>query len=425
MTIHPIVANLVSQQTVYLAVKTDSGADFINELRLNANNPSLQTEQGRVDAFQTALSAAFGSREANTRDMFNRINGNVAVIPVHGALINRFNSTWGFVTGYNYIKSAIAQAVADPSISKIILDVNSNGGEVSGCFETANFIKEATQNKEIHAMVDSRCYSAAYAIASACTSIMATPSSGAGSIGVIAIHASFEKMLENNGIDVTIIQAGDKKSQGNPYQNLTNEAKADIQQHIDNSYKEFTTLVAANRNIDVDDVIKTQAACYTSQEALTHGLIDSIMTVEQAADFLTKVKETEMTVEVPQAAATENTTAQTAENGAVAERQRIQAIVGSDAAKQMPALAQHLAFSTNMAADEAVATLEAAAKDTTETTKAEQAAESKPAESAPNPLAAAMAQTGSPNVGADKGDEDDGEMASQIKAAASFANSFI
>nr|DAI43003.1 MAG TPA: hypothetical protein [Caudoviricetes sp.] len=425
MTIHPIVANLVSQQTVYLAVKTDSGADFINELRLNANNPSLQTEQGRVDAFQTALSAAFGSREANTRDMFNRINGNVAVIPVHGALINRFNSTWGFVTGYNYIKSAIAQAVADPSISKIILDVNSNGGEVSGCFETANFIKEAAQSKEIHAMVDSRCYSAAYAIASACTSIMATPSSGAGSIGVIAIHASFEKMLENNGIDVTIIQAGDKKSQGNPYQNLTNEAKADIQQHIDNSYKEFTTLVAANRNIDVDDVIKTQAACYTSQEALTHGLIDSIMTVEQAADFLTKVKETEMTVEVPQAAATENTTAQTAENGAVAERQRIQAIVGSDAAKQMPALAQHLAFSTNMAADEAVATLEAAAKDTAETAKAEQAAESKPVVNEPNPLAAAMAQTGSPNVGADKCDEDDSEMASQIKAAASFANSFI
>ena len=416
-TMHPIVANLVNQQTLYLAVRAENGAEFVHDLSINSNSPMLLSEAGRTDSFCNALAESYGYR-SQQRDLFNRVDDTTAVIPVHGSLINRFNSTWGFVTGYGYIKAAVSQALADDSIESIILDVNSNGGEAAGCFETAAFIKQSAEKKPIHAVIDSNCYSAAYAIASACTSIISTPSGGAGSIGVVAMHVSYEKMLDNWGIKATFIQAGDKKTQGNPYQDLTDEAKADIQQRINASYGEFTKLVSDNRGIDVEAVIKTQAACYTSKEAMELGLIDSIMSVEQAVDFLTK-KDFDMSKPEKEIVEPNATASNTTVDAATAERQRIQSIMGCEAAKEQPALAAYFAFQTNTSADDAMAAMEAARADKTHAPIEQPKAET-PVEE-PNYLAGAMAQNGSPNVGADNSKTADNDV--DVATIANFVNS--
>ena len=412
--IHPIVAGLVSQQVLHLAVKTDSSAEFINDLRVNTNNPALQTENGRNEAFMSSLADLSGV--AQERKLYNVHGGNVAVIPLHGSLINRFNSSWTFVTGYKFIRNAINMALEDSEIETIVLDVNSNGGAVCGCFEIANFIKEAKNIKPIHAVVDGSCYSAAYAIASACSTITTTPSSGVGSIGVVAVHASYEKMLDNEGVAVTIIQAGDKKSDGAPYKNLTDSAKTDIQQRVNENYAEFTALVADNRHLSVDDVIKTQAACYTAKDAMELGLIDAVtMSVDETiSDFINQPEKGQqtMTKEV-----------QKADAGAD-ERKRIQTIIGAGAGcAGVQNLANHLAFNTALSAEEATAILEASKAD-----YEAQAKQAKPVETAeavkdePNHLAEAMAQNGSPNVGADNADAEKAQDAVNMDLVANYAN---
>ena len=409
--IHPIVAGLVSQQVLHLAVKTDSSAEFINDLRVNTNNPALQTENGRNEAFMSSLADLLGVSQE--RKLYKVHGGSVAVIPLHGSLINRFNSSWTFVTGYKFIRNAINMALEDSEIETIVLDVNSNGGEVCGCFETVNFIKEAKNTKPIHAVVDGGCYSAAYAIASACSTITATPSSGVGSIGVVAVHASYEKMLDNEGVAVTIIQAGDKKTDGTPYKNLTDSAKTDIQQRVNDNYAEFTALVANNRNLSVDDVIKTQAACYTAKDAMELGLIDAVtMSVDETiSDFINQPEKGQhtMTKEV-----------QNVDAGAD-ERKRIQTIMGAAAScAGVQNLANHLAFNTALSAEEATAILEAS--------KADYEAQSKPVETAeavkdePNHLAEAMAKNGSPNVGADNADAEKAQDAVNMDLVANYAN---
>lgn len=413
--IHPIVAGLVSQQVLHLAVKTDSSAEFINDLRVNTNNPALQTENGRNEAFMSSLADLLGVSQE--RKLYNVHGGNVAVIPLHGSLINRFNSSWTFITGYKFIRNAINMALEDSEIETIVLDVNSNGGEVCGCFEIANFIKEAKNTKPIHAVVDGGCYSAAYAIASSCSTITTTPSSGVGSIGVVAVHASYEKMLDNEGIAVTIIQAGDKKTDGTPYKNLTDSAKTDIQQRVNDNYVEFTALVANNRNLSVDDVIKTQAACYTAKDAMELGLIDAVaMSVDETiSDFINQPEkgQSTMTKEVQKADAG-------ADAGAD-ERKRIQTIMGAAASRAgVQNLANHLAFNTALSAEEATAILEAS--------KADYEAQPKPVETAeavkdePNHLAEAMAKNGSPNVGADNADAEKAQEAVNMDLVANYAN---
>ena len=422
--IHPIVASLIGQKTLYLAIQQDVAGEFLTDLNTNMSSPVLQKEDGRIDMINQTMARTLGTTSVSNGAMYGMI-GTTAVIPVFGALVNRFNATYGFITGYNYIKNAIATALLDDSVNTIILDINSGGGEVAGCFETVDYIKAACTQKEIHAVVDSSCYSAAYAIASACTSIKATPSSGVGSIGVVAMHASYKKMLENEGISVTFIKAGEHKVDGNSYEDLTDSVKADMQKRIDATYTEFVSLVATNRSLAVDDVVKTQAACYTAQEAKSMGLIDEVMSVEEAVKLITEGRmskvntvqaETETKTE-PQAQ-TPNTPAAQAQADASSERNRIQSIITAEAAASNSKLAHHLAFNTSMSVEEAIQTLNAAAQDTKEPVAATVA--EKPAASV-NLLADAMGKIEQPNVGADAGDVSEAnKLAADIDVVANF-----
>lgn len=421
--LHPIVAALASQQTLYLAVQQEAAGKFLTDLNVNMSNPILQKEEGRVDMVKQTMARTLGASAVSGSMMYGMV-GTTAVIPVFGALVNRFNSTYGFITGYNYIKNAIAAALADESVDSIILDINSGGGEVAGCFETVDYIKAARSQKEIHAVVDSSCYSAAYAIASACTSIKATPSSGIGSVGVVAMHASYEKMLENEGISVTFIKAGDHKVDGNPYEELSDSVKADMQKRIDATYQEFVSLVSVNRSLAVEDVVKTQAACYTAQEAKSIGLIDDVISVEGAVKLITEGRmSNENTVQAvdtktePQAQTPQTPVAQADVN---AERSRIQSIITAEAATKNSKLAHHLAFNTSMSVEDAIQTLNAAAQDVKEQPVAQQPAAQQPAASV-NLLADAMAQTKQPQVGADAGDVSEAtKLAADIDVVASF-----
>lgn len=418
--VHPIVASLIGQKTLYLAIQQDVAGEFLTDLNTNMSSPVLQKEEGRIDMINQTMARTLGTTSVSNGAMYGMI-GTTAVIPVFGALVNRFNATYGFITGYNYIKNAIAAALMDDSVDTIILDINSGGGEVAGCFETVDYIKAACTQKEIHAVVDSSCYSAAYAIASACTSIKATPSSGVGSIGVVAMHASYKKMLENEGISVTFIKAGEHKVDGNSYEDLTDSVKADMQKRIDATYTEFVSLVATNRSLAVDDVVKTQAACYTAQEAKSMGLIDEVVSVEEAVKLITEGRmskvntvqaETETKTE-PQANVPQ--TPAVAQADASAERNRIQSIITAEAAASNSKLAHHLAFNTSMSVEEAIQTLNVAAQDTKEPVAAE-----KPAASV-NLLADAMGKIEQPNVGADAGDVSEAnKLAADIDVVANF-----
>lgn len=347
----------------------------------------------------------------------------IAVIPVTGSLINRFGQSYGFVTGYNFIRSQVAAAGMDPEVSAIVFDMNSYGGEVAGCFECAADIPRLANGKKTLAVVDSNCYSACYALASQCDKIVCTPSGGVGSVGVVAMHADMSKMLDKWGIEITFIFAGDHKVDGNPYEPLPDEVKADMQASIDKSYSAFVTLVAKGRKLDEKVVRDTQARTYRADDALALGLIDAVATPQAAVQAffdelsgstfqLTATKEPEMAEATKPGADNASTQQADAAQARAAERARIQGIQSCEEAKGREALANHLALNTEMSVDEAKGILAAASK--TEAPKAEAAAE-------PNRFAAAMDATANPNVGADAaGGEQGGEQSAAARILANY-----
>ena len=114
-----------------------------------------------------------------------------------------------------------------------MLDIDSGGGEVSGCFDIVDAIYNARGEKPIWAVLSESAYSAAYAIASACDKIIVPRTGGTGSVGVICAHVDFSKALSKEGITVTMIHYGDRKADGSEYVPLSSEALKRFQADVD------------------------------------------------------------------------------------------------------------------------------------------------------------------------------------------------
>ncbi|EHV0233322.1 S49 family peptidase, partial [Salmonella enterica] len=181
----------------------------------------------------------------------------VAVIPVHGTLVQKLGSLrpYSGMTGYDGIRHAYLSALADPDVKAICLDIDSPGGEVAGCFDLVDEIYQSRGVKPVHAILTECAYSAAYAIASAADRIVVPRTGGVGSVGVIVMHVDWSQKIKSDGLQVTIITYGDRKAETSPYIPLSDVARASLQDEVDAIGRLFVETVARNRGI-ADDVIR-------------------------------------------------------------------------------------------------------------------------------------------------------------------------
>lgn len=202
----------------------------------------------------------------------------VAIIPIHGLLTKRdevFSPIFG-TTSYDEVLDTFCAALDDPKVEKILLDIDSPGGEVGGLFDLADFIFEAREQKPIYAFANDHAFSAAYAIASAASKIFINRTSGVGSIGVIATHLDVSEADKKAGISYTTIFAGSKKNDFSPHAPLTENATSDLQNEVNRLYEIFIETVAKNRKISIEKVRSTEAGMYFGNDAIAAGLADEI-----------------------------------------------------------------------------------------------------------------------------------------------------
>jgi signal peptide peptidase SppA len=326
-----------------------------------------------------------------------------AIIPVIGSLTNRY--AWldavSGITSYEYLKFQLGEAAADDAVRSILLDMDSPGGEAVGAFEAADVVRNVAAVKPVVAVVNGMAASAAYAVASGATRIVSTTSGISGSIGVVMLHADYGHRLHEAGIVPTLIYAGPRKVDGNPYEKLTTEAKTELKSEIERFYGLFVATVAKFRPGLTEDAIRaTESRTYIGEDALKAGLVDEIGSFESALADLSRgfgrsqatrghrmatdkgkpeadagtVSKADHDAAVA-AARAEGVTAGKAEakaegdkavadarkegeaTGAKAERERIKGIMSLEEAKGREAAAFAFATSTGMSVDEAKAAL--------------------------------------------------------------------
>ena len=212
--------------------------------------------------------------------------GKIAVLPLFGSIFPRANlmtNTSG-ATSAEVFGSQFDELVKNPDVSAIVLDVDSPGGQASGIPELSKKIYQARSKKPIVAVANHDMDSAAYWIGSSASEVSVTPSGELGSIGVYAAHDDVSESLKQEGIKRTLISAGKYKTEGNPWEPLSEEAKATIQTGVDEFYDAFVKDVARNRGVKVADVRNGfgEGRVVGAHQAVELGMADRIETLDEA-----------------------------------------------------------------------------------------------------------------------------------------------
>jgi len=216
--------------------------------------------------------------------------GAILILPVFGVMAHRMNLFTAMSGGMSteQLRSAVLQAVDNPDVGSIVLDVDSPGGSVFGVEELADTIFKARGPKPIVAVANATAASAAYWVASQADELIMTPSGQVGSIGVIGVHRDISKQAAMLGVKYSFITAGRFKAEGNEFEPLDDETRANMQRRVDQYYDTFVRAVARGRDVGQQTVRDGfgEGRIVSGRDALRVGMVDAMGTLDQEVDQL-------------------------------------------------------------------------------------------------------------------------------------------
>lgn len=218
-------------------------------------------------------------------------DGKLAVISISGTLMNHHLPLrlFGYnITTYGEIQQAVKLVMADPRVEKVVLHVESGGGNGNGLFRTSNFIERMGKEKEFTTFTGSVMGSAAYWLGVNSPRVVAEPLASVGSIGVFAVMTSHTKLMERIGIESKVIRAGEFKALGHPDEPISEKAIAEWQRAIDESYGAFLDHTSSKRQQNRETFRATAAEGreFSGVEALKVNLVDEIMVFDDMIEAM-------------------------------------------------------------------------------------------------------------------------------------------
>lgn len=206
----------------------------------------------------------------------------IGVVRVEGTIINTSSTAFQTVSyDHKATLSYIDQLMKSDSNKGILLYVNSPGGSVYDSDELYLKLKEYSENtqKPIWTYMADQACSGGYYISMASDKIYANRNSWTGSIGVIISLSNYKELYDKLGIKEIDITSGENKAMGSGGLKMTKEQKDILQSIVDESYDQFTNIVAEGREMSKKEVKKiADGRIYTAYQALDLGLIDQVDT---------------------------------------------------------------------------------------------------------------------------------------------------
>ncbi|AMD60911.1 hypothetical protein AWN88_22600 [Agrobacterium tumefaciens] len=205
----------------------------------------------------------------------------IAVLQVQGVLM-RQPSFWSWFSGSSVYENILrdAWAAKKAGAKAIIFDIDSPGGEVTGCGELASGIRELSEEIPIYAYVTGNACSAAYWFAAACQKIIISPSSSLGSIGCMATIRDYSAAMDRAGVkEYRFISSQSPLKNADPG---TDDGDKAIQATVDALAEVFVSDVADFRRVSRADVLSKfgKGGTFVGQAAVDAGLADALGSLE-------------------------------------------------------------------------------------------------------------------------------------------------
>ena len=221
---------------------------------------------------------------------------NIAVIPIRGDIISYINANY-----YDINRDSPPPATADPDtvaktlqtaeannkIRGILTIIDSYGGD---SFAGDLIMKEIKRSElPTASLIRSAGASAGYLIATAGDTIIASPWSDVGSIGVTMSYVQNVEQNKKDGLDYVSLSAGKYKDAGDPNRILTSEERAIAMRDINTLHRLFIKEVSENRKLPVNAVTKlADGSTMLGELALKNKLIDQLGDQETARGWFAR-----------------------------------------------------------------------------------------------------------------------------------------
>lgn len=202
------------------------------------------------------------------------VRGNTAIVPVTGPIFryaNIFTDISG-ATSIDALAREFKEAEERPSISSIILHLDTPGGMVNGTSEFAQMVRSS--RKPVIGYVGGMAASAGYWIGSACASIVMNNTAQVGSIGVVT---SFWLDDDEEMVEIVSTQSPNKRIDVR-----SDEGRAQIQRDTDELASIFIDTVAQNRGVSAETVVSDfgRGGMLIGQSAVNAGMADRLGSLE-------------------------------------------------------------------------------------------------------------------------------------------------
>jgi len=211
-------------------------------------------------------------------------SGRVALVGLIGAM-TQYEGVCDWMFGGCSLEKFMGDMDAafwDPEVEAIVMVVDSPGGEVAGVADAADKIRAMAATKPVVAFVPGDGCSAAYWLASAATTIVASQTAFLGSIGVVMTYVDDSQASEAAGIrrlEFVSSVAPDKRPDLS-----TDAGRAQIQAVVDQYGEVFVSAVAGFRGVTAETVKKDfgQGGVLMGAGAVSAGLADRVGTLKDA-----------------------------------------------------------------------------------------------------------------------------------------------
>ena len=192
----------------------------------------------------------------------------------------------GLITGKQETLDLLARAERSQA-KALILRINSGGGTTSGSEALFLAVKRVAAKKPVIAVIDGVGASGAYMTAIGAERILANGSAVVGSIGVIAQYPNLVKLLDTLGIKVEAVRSSPLKAMPSGIEVTPPEARAALEETVQESYRWFRALVGERRNLE-GAALNTVAdgRVFTGRQALELKLIDALGGEHEAVSWL-------------------------------------------------------------------------------------------------------------------------------------------
>lgn len=201
---------------------------------------------------------------------------NVAVYPIEGVILPFSGfAAYELVTTPSALRDFIKTAEADSHIKGMLFEVNSPGGTPVAAEQMSQYIANASLPSV--SLIGDIGASGGYLVAAAADTVIASPMSDVGSIGVTMSYVEESQKNEEEGLTFVSLASGKFKDAGNPNKPLTEEERALFEADLSLIHDEFVRQIAVLRGMEVGAVeALADGASMPGVRALEAGLIDTL-----------------------------------------------------------------------------------------------------------------------------------------------------